>query len=162
MTAWRIEVAPVPGLSNVATPTKPIITIPITLYGYGNGDNAEERGSRETARWAGAWGAQDCQRAMRFPALNRLHLPGSSGDFPPILHQYTSAIRPDHKARAIHWITSYAYYALCAPPRDAWLPTQPSDSVGPSTPPAPTRSLNGDYLRKKRIKHNKGSLAFSL
>jgi hypothetical protein len=44
MTAWRIEVAPVPGLSNVATPTKDIITIPITLCGYGNGDNAEERG----------------------------------------------------------------------------------------------------------------------
>ena len=43
MTAWRIELAPVPGLSNVATPTKAIITIPITLYGYGNGDDAEER-----------------------------------------------------------------------------------------------------------------------
>jgi hypothetical protein len=42
MTAWRIEVAPVPGLSNVATPTKAIITIPITLYGCGNGDDAEE------------------------------------------------------------------------------------------------------------------------
>jgi hypothetical protein len=39
MTAWRIEVAPVPGLSNVATPTKAIITIPITLYGSGNGDD---------------------------------------------------------------------------------------------------------------------------
>ena len=39
-TAWRLEVAPVPGLSNVATPTKPIITIPITLYGHENGDNA--------------------------------------------------------------------------------------------------------------------------
>jgi hypothetical protein len=54
MSAWRIEVALLPGLSNVATPTKAIITIPITLYGYGNGDNAEERGSRQTARWAGA------------------------------------------------------------------------------------------------------------
>jgi hypothetical protein len=32
MTAWRIEVAPVPDLLNVATPTKAIITIPITLY----------------------------------------------------------------------------------------------------------------------------------
>jgi hypothetical protein len=32
MTLWRIEVAPVPDLSNVATPTKAIITIPITLY----------------------------------------------------------------------------------------------------------------------------------
>jgi hypothetical protein len=40
MTAWRIEVAPVPGLLSVATPpTKAIITIPITLYGYGNGDD---------------------------------------------------------------------------------------------------------------------------
>jgi hypothetical protein len=34
----RIEVAPVQDLSNVATPTRAIITIPITLYGYGNGD----------------------------------------------------------------------------------------------------------------------------
>jgi hypothetical protein len=42
MTAWWIEVAPVPGLSNVATPTKPIITIPITLYRCGNGDDAKE------------------------------------------------------------------------------------------------------------------------
>ena len=32
MTIWRIEVAPFPDLSNVATPTKAIITIPITLY----------------------------------------------------------------------------------------------------------------------------------
>jgi hypothetical protein len=44
MTLWRIEVAPVSDLSNVATPTKAIITIPITLYGYGNGDDAEEGG----------------------------------------------------------------------------------------------------------------------
>jgi hypothetical protein len=42
MTAWRIEVAPVPDLSNVATPTKAIITIPITLYRDWNGDDAEE------------------------------------------------------------------------------------------------------------------------
>jgi hypothetical protein len=41
LTLCRIEVAPVPGLSNVATPTKAIITIPITLYRYGNGDDAE-------------------------------------------------------------------------------------------------------------------------
>jgi hypothetical protein len=45
-TAWSIEVAPVPGLSNGATPTKTIITIPITLYGYGNGDDAEEGAPR--------------------------------------------------------------------------------------------------------------------
>ena len=31
MTAWRIEVAPFPDVLNVATPTKAIITIPITL-----------------------------------------------------------------------------------------------------------------------------------
>ena len=31
MTAWRIEVAPFPHSSNVATPTKPIITIPTSL-----------------------------------------------------------------------------------------------------------------------------------
>ena len=48
-TLWRIEVAPAPGLSNVATPTKPIITIPITLYGYGNGDDAEVGGPEECA-----------------------------------------------------------------------------------------------------------------
>jgi hypothetical protein len=40
-------VAPAPGLSNLATPTKAIITIPITLYKYGNGDDAEEGGPRE-------------------------------------------------------------------------------------------------------------------
>ena len=45
MPLWRIEVAPVPDLSNVATPTKAIITIPITLYGCGNGDDAEEGGA---------------------------------------------------------------------------------------------------------------------
>ncbi len=49
MTAWRIEVAPVPGLSNVATPTEAIITIPTSIYGYGNGDNAEEGGSKGSA-----------------------------------------------------------------------------------------------------------------
>ena len=65
MTAWGIEVAPVPDLSNVAIPTKAIITIPITLYGYGNGDDAEEGGSRETVRWAGAWGVQ----ARQSPSL---------------------------------------------------------------------------------------------
>jgi hypothetical protein len=42
MTALRIEVAPVPALSNVGYPTKPIITIPTSIYGYGNGDDAEE------------------------------------------------------------------------------------------------------------------------
>ena len=49
MTAWRIEVAPVPGLSNVLPPRDAIITIPITLYGYGNGDDAEEGVPRDGA-----------------------------------------------------------------------------------------------------------------
>jgi hypothetical protein len=42
-------VVPFPGLSNVANPTKAIITIPITLYGYGNGDDAEEGLPRDGA-----------------------------------------------------------------------------------------------------------------
>jgi hypothetical protein len=45
MPLWRIEVAHVTGLSNVATLTEAIITIPITLYGYGNGDDAEDEGA---------------------------------------------------------------------------------------------------------------------
>ena len=45
VTAWRIEVAPVPDLSNVATPTKAIITIPTSIYRYGNGDDAEGGGA---------------------------------------------------------------------------------------------------------------------
>jgi hypothetical protein len=64
MPLWRIEVAPVPGLSNVATPTIAIITIPITLYGYGNGDDAEEGVPRDV-QWAEAWGAQ----ARQSPSL---------------------------------------------------------------------------------------------
>jgi hypothetical protein len=43
-TLWRIEVAPFPGLSNVGYPTKPIITIPISIYRDWNGDDAEEGG----------------------------------------------------------------------------------------------------------------------
>jgi hypothetical protein len=45
-TLWRIEVVPFPDLLNAVTPTKAIITIPIALYGNGNGDDAEEGGSR--------------------------------------------------------------------------------------------------------------------
>ena len=64
MTAWWIEVAPVPGSSNVATPTKAIITIPITLYGYGNGDDAEEGDPERRCNGRQAWGVQARQRAM--------------------------------------------------------------------------------------------------
>jgi hypothetical protein len=46
-------VAPVPGLLNVATPTNAIITIPITLYGYGNGDDAEDGLPRDGAMGGG-------------------------------------------------------------------------------------------------------------
>src|SRR5215212_10732443 len=42
LTLWRIEVAPVPDLSNVSTPTKAIITIPISIYRDWNGDDDEE------------------------------------------------------------------------------------------------------------------------
>ena len=67
MTAWRIEVAPFPGLSNVATPTKAIITIPITLYGYGNGDDAEEGGpkGRRDGREHGEHKADKARRCSR-------------------------------------------------------------------------------------------------
>ena len=57
LTAWRIEVAPVPDVSNVATPTKAIITIPITLYGYGDGDDSEEGGPERRRDGPGAMGA---------------------------------------------------------------------------------------------------------
>ncbi len=59
--------APFPDLSDVATPTKAIITIPITLYGYGNGDDAEEGGSRETARWAGSKGSTSATKSHADP-----------------------------------------------------------------------------------------------
>jgi hypothetical protein len=48
-TLWRIEVAPVPGLLNVATPTKAIITIATSICRYGNGDDAEEGVPRNAA-----------------------------------------------------------------------------------------------------------------
>jgi hypothetical protein len=65
-TLWRIEVAPFPGLSNVATPTKAIITIPITLYGYGNGDDAEERGLPGDGAMGGGMGSTS---ATKSPSL---------------------------------------------------------------------------------------------
>jgi hypothetical protein len=64
MTAWRIEVAPVPDVSNVATPTKAIITIPITLYGYGDGDDSEE-GGPERRRDGREHGERKCDKARR-------------------------------------------------------------------------------------------------
>ena len=88
MTAWRIEVAPVPGLSNVATPTKAIITIPITLYGYGNGDDAEEGGPerRRDGREHGEHKRDKARRCSRLVRplgdrkrdMLRLHPPAAS------------------------------------------------------------------------------------
>jgi hypothetical protein len=46
----NFEVAPVPDLWNVATPTKPIITIPITIYRCGDGDDAKEEGAEPCGR----------------------------------------------------------------------------------------------------------------
>jgi hypothetical protein len=54
MTARRIEVAPVRGLSNVATPTKAIITIPITLYMDMGMVMIGEKGVPRDVQWAGA------------------------------------------------------------------------------------------------------------
>ena len=77
MTAWWIEVAPVPGLSNVATPTKDIITIPITLYGYGNGD--AEEGSPEGCAMGGSMGSTS---ATKSDAGGKLRVPTSSRTSP--------------------------------------------------------------------------------
>ena len=51
----------------MATPTKAIITIPITLYGYGNGDNAEEGGPerRRDRREHGKHKADKARRCRR-------------------------------------------------------------------------------------------------
>jgi hypothetical protein len=63
-TLWRIEVAPFPDLSDVATPTISIITIPITLYGYGM-VMMPKKGVPRDVQWAEAWGA----RARQSPSL---------------------------------------------------------------------------------------------
>jgi hypothetical protein len=63
MPPWRIEVAPFPGLSNVATPTKAIITIPMTLYGCGNGDDAEE-GGPEGCAMGGSMGSASATKPV--------------------------------------------------------------------------------------------------
>jgi hypothetical protein len=87
MTAWWIEVAPVPGLSNVATPTK-AITMPIALYGCGNGDDAEggapdrRRDGREHAEYKRDK-ARRCSRAAgplgdRKKEMLQLHLAAES------------------------------------------------------------------------------------
>jgi hypothetical protein len=54
-------------LSNVASPTKAIITIPITLYGNGNGDDAEDGGPerRRDGREHGEHKADKARRCSR-------------------------------------------------------------------------------------------------
>ena len=96
MTAWRIEVAPFPGLSNVASPTKAIITIPITLYGYGNGDDAEEGGSKGSAM-SREYGEHKCDKVRR---CSRLVWP--LGDRKrDMLQLHPAAVRFSHHAQRI-------------------------------------------------------------
>jgi hypothetical protein len=96
ITAWRIEVAPIPDLSNVASPTKAIITIPITLYGYGNGDNAEEGGSKGSAM-SREYGEHKCDKVRR---CSRLVWP--LGDRKrDMLQLHPAAVRFSHHAHRI-------------------------------------------------------------
>ena len=78
MPLWRIEVAPVPDLSNVATPTRAIITMPITLYGYRNGDDAEEGGPDGCAMG----GSMGSTRPTKSDAGVKLRVPTSSRTSP--------------------------------------------------------------------------------
>jgi hypothetical protein len=99
LTAWWIEVAPVPGLSEVATPTRAIITIPITLYGYGNGDDAEEGGPerRRDGREHGEHKrdkARRCSRSARPLGITEMYqVPATSRPrfIPPLLREGVAA-----------------------------------------------------------------------
>src|SRR5918999_4702140 len=81
----------------------------------------------------------------------------------PLCRQNTSAISDRLRGPCgvlLHFLRLLRFMRT---PRGAWLPTQPSDSgVGPTPQPAPYSGSSDRLLRKKRIKHNKGSLAFSL
>ena len=79
--------APFPDLSNVATPTKAIITIPITLYGYGNGDDAED-GGPERRRDGQKHGEHKRDKARRYsrparPLGANIAQPSSSSPYSP-------------------------------------------------------------------------------
>jgi hypothetical protein len=63
MTAWMIEVAPVPDLSNVATPQK--LSSPSQSLYMDMGMVMPKKGSREMVRWAEAWRVQ----ARQSPSL---------------------------------------------------------------------------------------------
>ena len=55
-TLWRIEVAPFPRSSNVATPHRTYHHHPPSTYGYGNGDDAKE-GAHEGCAMGGRIGS---------------------------------------------------------------------------------------------------------
>src|SRR5215204_6936062 len=92
MTLWRIEVAPFPDLLNVATPTKAIITIATSIYGYGNGDDAEEGGPEGCAMgWSmGNTSAtkSDAGVKLRVPTSSRTSLPAR------IVRRMATALQP--------------------------------------------------------------------
>jgi len=69
-TLWRIEVVPVPDLSNVASSTKAIITIATSIYRYGNSDDTEERGP-ERRRDRREHGEHKADKAHRCSGLVR-------------------------------------------------------------------------------------------
>jgi hypothetical protein len=96
MTAWRIEVAPFPDLSNMASPTKAIITIATSIYGYGNGDDAEERGLPRDAAIGGSMSLflspKGRTRRLQRRALSRLYF------------LYSRCIQLQSLAHHAHWV----------------------------------------------------------
>jgi hypothetical protein len=80
LTLWRIELAPSQICRTWLPPQKPIITIPITLYGYGNGDDAEEGGLPRDGAMGGSMGStsatkSDASVKLRVPTSSRTSLP---------------------------------------------------------------------------------------
>ena len=126
-TAWRIEVAPFPGLSNVASPTRAIITIPITLYGCGNGDDAEE-GGPEGCAMGGSMGStrpskSDAGVKLTVPTSFRTSLPAR------IVRRVATALQPYPTLRTARPNSGTTRARLpCAPldlPRPIALPIAP-------------------------------------
>ena len=115
MIAWRIEVAPVPDLSNVATPTKAIITIPITLDGYGNGDDAEDGGPEGCAMGEsmGSTSATKSDAGVKLgvPASSRTSLPAR------IVGRVATALQPYPTLRTARPNSGTTRARLPCPPR---------------------------------------------
>jgi hypothetical protein len=108
-------VAPVPDLSNVVTPTRAIITIPITLYGYGNGDDAEE-GGPEGCAMGGSMGSTNATKSnagvkLRVPTSSRTSLPAR------IIRRVTTALQPYPTLRPARSNSGTTRARLPAPPR---------------------------------------------